>query len=752
MIKSSLVSEFVHVRQKSGIFAQRARVLPLAVALAGAFACATPLSAFAAPAANTQAAQQSGLKFEVDSEGIKNLSYNGISFIVNDNTQTSVKIVSANGTLVDVNGGPSKTFDAATSTETARYPWGRALYHYSQVGNRLNVSTTLVNESQQTIGYAFVRPISINVAGGLKDITVPSVPRNVDDYGIIRRNFGNSQKGGSIFAVTQDADPSLSFQGFAFVTAPKRASDNVHADNADITPGKSKTYNYSLFFEPQSRSYQDFAQTLYATRASVVPTLINWNDRRPIGSIFMANSNQQWPKNPRGWFNDVKVDVTTPAGKAAFKQRALSFADSCVRNLKNVGAQGMIFWDVEGEEMPHAITYLGDPRVLPAAAPEMDEIADQFFAKFREAGLKTGVTLRPSRVVIDPKTNKWRHNHMNFDVVNELSEKIDYAQKRWGSTIFYVDSNATYAFTDKGDVTAWTMRADMFRQLQSLHPDCLLIPEHHTFDYWSATAPYQELRSNNFGTPDLARVAFKKAFSVINIADGDLNRHHNALVQDIKNGDVLLFRCWFDDKTHTPVKNLYEEAKGKEDPAPAPKPAPEPEPAPEPNLGKEIIVDNLDAGAFFEDAWKTSGASTGFYSKDYYHDGNSKKGSKSVRFRPELPQAGTWEVFARWSSYNNRATNAPYDVVSAKDTPFTVSATIICNQQQNGGEWVSLGRYKFNAGNQGSVLLRNDNTDGYVIADAVKWVFVGSDAPTSTPTEAAAKSNTDPTAPSAQTS
>ena len=475
-----------------------------------------------------------------------------------------------------------------------------------------------------------------------------------------------------------------------------------------------------MSFRPQNVTLDQMTKPLYQTRSQKVSDLLNWDDRRPIGSIIAANSNTGYPTNPRGWFNDRQVNITTSAGKRAFETRMLSFADNCVTNLKNVGAQGMIFWDVEGEEYPHATTYLGDPRVLPQAAPEMDAIADRFFAKFRAAGLRTGLTLRPSRVV-RASNGKLTHNHMNFDVVDEISDKIDYAQNRWGCTLFYVDSNATYAYADNNNVTSWIMRAEMFRELARRHPDCLLIPEHNTFDYWSATAPYQELRSDNFGTPDNARLAYPGAFSVINIADGDLKKYQAALKQDTKNGDVLLFRCWFNDGTHDQVKDLSQSAP----PPAAPRPAPEePTTAPEvePDFENEIIVDNQDAGAFFEGDWKTSGASSGFYNRDYAHDNNKEKDAKSVRFRPNLPRAGRWEVYARWSSHSNRASNAPYDVIDAQG-----QTTTVCNQRTNGGKWISLGRHVFKAGTGGSVLLRNDNTNGYVIADAVKWVWVGDD-------------------------
>ena len=99
--------------------------------------------------------------------------------------------------------------------------------------------------------------------------------------------------------------------------------------------------------------------------------------------------NPDQSNNPRGWFLDPKgVDVTTPAGRAAFKERVLQYADGSVALLKKMGAQGSIVWDLEGQEYPHATSYLGDPRSLPE---EMDAVADEFFARLRSDGLRTGV-------------------------------------------------------------------------------------------------------------------------------------------------------------------------------------------------------------------------------------------------------------------------------------------------------------------------------------------------------------------------
>jgi hypothetical protein len=39
------------------------------------------------------------------------------------------------------------------------------------------------------------------------------------------------------------------------------------------------------------------------------PATLNWNDRRPIRSIYLARDNTKWSSNPRGWFNDPIVQT-----------------------------------------------------------------------------------------------------------------------------------------------------------------------------------------------------------------------------------------------------------------------------------------------------------------------------------------------------------------------------------------------------------------------------------------------------------
>jgi hyaluronate lyase len=134
-------------------------------------------------------------------------------------------------------------------------------------------------------------------------------------------------------------------------------------------------------------------------------------------------------------------------------------------------------------------------------------------------------------------------------------------------------------------------------------------------------------------------------------------------------------------------------------------------PAPSP-----IIVDNGDSsGVAKVGTWTSSTAQSDYYGTNYIHDGNSGKGTKSVTFTPNVTTAGDYKVYVYWSAYPNRATNVPVDIQSSSGT-----ATVTVNEQQNGGQWNLLGTYPFAAGTAGTVTIRNDSTNGYVVADAVK--------------------------------
>ena len=78
-----------------------------------------------------------------------------------------------------------------------------------------------------------------------------------------------------------------------------------------------------------------------------------------------------------------------------------------------------------------------------------------------------------------------------------------------------------------------------------------------------------------------------------------------------------------------------------------------------------------------------------------------------------VPSAGTYNVYARWTAYPNRASDAKFTINAASG-----SSTVTVNQQDGaGGQWNLLGTYSFNVG--AATVSLTDQANGYVIADAV---------------------------------
>lgn len=90
----------------------------------------------------------------------------------------------------------------------------------------------------------------------------------------------------------------------------------------------------------------------------------------------------------------------------------------------------------------------------------------------------------------------------------------------------------------------------------------------------------------------------------------------------------------------------------------------------------------------------------------------------SASWNFSVTTAGQYQVYGRWVSARDRATNATYTIANSSGT-----ATVAVNQQLNSGTWVLLGIYNFAASTRYSVKL-TDQANGVVVADAVKLVKV----------------------------
>jgi hypothetical protein len=132
-----------------------------------------------------------------------------------------------------------------------------------------------------------------------------------------------------------------------------------------------------------------------------------------------------------------------------------------------------------------------------------------------------------------------------------------------------------------------------------------------------------------------------------------------------------------------------------------------------------IVVD--DAQAKVTGAWKHSAAMGPVVGTGYLHDDNTDKGKMRVRFTPKLPRSGKYEVRLFYAPASNRASNALV-VIHGRDGEKEVR--VDQRKAWNGDGGVLLGTLAFDAGESGWVEVRNDGTDGHVIADAVQFVRV----------------------------
>jgi len=99
----------------------------------------------------------------------------------------------------------------------------------------------------------------------------------------------------------------------------------------------------------------------------------------------------------------------------------------------------------------------------------------------------------------------------------------------------------------------------------------------------------------------------------------------------------------------------------------------------------------------------------------YLHDNNDGKGTKTITYTPDLPKDGKYDVYLTWKKNGNRATNVPVEITGADG-----KKSIKVNQRASGG-WVKVYSGSFKAGKSSTLTISNKDTDGHVIADAVRW-------------------------------
>jgi hypothetical protein len=536
---------------------------------AQSFVAMAPVAASTAPAnpaVPTASLAVMGIGASFGDKGLSQLCYNGVTlFDLAAHPEEGFRVLQfehvnpaggdAGGTFL------GSTWHPNNKTLVYSYDWGSIKTRYTVSRNKLTIAVSVFNNTPaDTIRNPIIIPFSVRFpnmpaySNGCPMMSFGDDPTaQVADYGT-----------GAMAVVNEDPTRRLYNGLFSDNTTSQTNRFNVWIGagpiwyqptswpvfNRSIGPNSSDTYSISLRFGPTGSTVTSMAGDMLKAFAAAKPQEEVWTDRRPIGELMPAGSGpNKSATNPRGWFNDPTVDVTTQAGLANFRDRLLAWADTAVQVLKSMNAQGGITWDIEGEQDP-SITYVGDPRLATTLAPELnyDDVVDAYFKKFTDAGLRTGVTIRPQQLTM--VNGQWAQLD-NVDKAAVLIDKINYAQSRWGCTLFYIDSNS------------WADNPAVYQKVHEACPDVLLIPENQNAGMYAYGSAYDPLGDTS-GTPDSVRTTYPTAFTVIDVTAGQDNPARTAaLVKAVSHGDVLLFHGWYDDwMNNARVTNIYNAAGG----------------------------------------------------------------------------------------------------------------------------------------------------------------------------------------------
>ena len=594
-----------------------------------------------AQGAGPATAQSRGVQVELRATGLQALSHNGQNYLTRPTSDqfsiiSDAEFIAPDGTIRSY-GGAKGSLDAAAfkiskavrSVSVAKtsfehtYRLGEAdsvtvQVSYTPLDARtLKIDTTIRNNSPTNLlsgirfGSAFLNltlPGAANQYGGQLPIDIG--PLNLwarSPAAFFSGPWGSLALWMGDYTGTQDV--------FAFYHAPDQTAFNFQMSSYSVNsagqsyaepvaPNATKTLTLYLRFGTPSDTAMSLAPEAYVLARKAYPSLVNWTDKRPIARLFI--SGQPTAHNPRGYLSDPTLDVTN---HRLFAAKVRAWMKNVLQQINAMfpKPQGILLWDLEGQEFRHTFTYVGSPNSLSQLAPEMDAVADEVFGEFRNAGYKIGMTLRPSSflmgTILPPRcrndvnpgslksfpaasqeifvktdgippfrgyecrsADTWvqagarlpSYQTMYNDedkVLSILKEKVGYAQRRWGATMFYVDSTVN----TKGD----PLNYKIFRRLQEEYPDVLFVLENANTYYYGTAATYGQGNMGAFDVPDVARVIYPNAFRVLQMSDSVNYQDpavHERLVQSVKNGNILLVDGWSSSGNSAAILQVYRDA------------------------------------------------------------------------------------------------------------------------------------------------------------------------------------------------
>ena len=506
-------------------------------------------------------------------KGVQTLSYGGTTLEdVGANPSDSFHIWHTQTTDLDGNsiGGwgeinSGESWNASSKTETYSFPWGSVSTEFMQTGNNLNMIVTETNlaGSGITVDGVEVYPFALHFPEDPVGFSgYPQYVITTTGPGVSAADFGS----GVVTSVIPDEsfpmyggwknDGTNTYTPIMTTSAPDGLATFLPRVNRPVLPGSTFSYTISLRFTPEGTTAN--AGDAYASFAATYPSQMNWKDRRIIGTTYLASSptgrniNQPggYPTNPRRYFNDPTVDITTAAGLQSFQDRMLRQAESNVSDAQTMSSQGVITWDIEGEQYPQNTSYVCSPDQIATVAPEMEstildgsspyhgqKLDDSYFAIMRDADLKEGVCIRPQVFTLGANNTASQVTlSTNATIIANLENKARYANQRWGVTLFYVDSTV--------DVNGGTLDPAIFQQLITDLPSFVFIPEESTPRYYAYSAPfYSFIFHNTVGTDASVYNYYPNAFGanlVNDVSASTLAQYQPQLTQAVARGYILM--------------------------------------------------------------------------------------------------------------------------------------------------------------------------------------------------------------------
>lgn len=338
-----------------------------------------------------------------------------------------------------------------------------------------------------------------------------------------------------------------------------------------VPPGEADTYELSIRTAGAERNPHVLGDDIYKAFAEAHPSVLDWPDRRPVNRLFFRGGA---PKEEIiAYYRDPENNPKPKGGDEKKQEGILDGVRRGVAAAKQIGAQGIIIWNIEGGSFPHPTTYIGDPRLVDIFNPDFDAVADEAFKIITDAGLHAGVCIRPTQIVYQPEKDTVGHRFTpvleTYDeepFVNQLGAKIKYARDRWGCQIFYVDTN--FVWRPRGPEKKWSagmIQAEVWRKLLKRFPDILIIPEFGYPQYFASVGVYKEYDMGFRGAGPALRRIYPGAFHVAVIEDADPHEQFDLMVRNVREGDALMTFATGMSRNARAQVHIYKEAEIRDD-------------------------------------------------------------------------------------------------------------------------------------------------------------------------------------------